>query len=326
VNLISTLTTQIAVLVLPYVPQFASYVQRSLTRLSSLYDALQSVARAEEALDASRLALTAIAARGLALESDFAAYDTLRANLFAAQTRLHVTVIRTFSSVPGGSTILARVPVPQFAPAVPRPARFAPKGSFPETFVNPVAWGSTNLEARPAGSRTVSGLGRAGTHGLGLVPAAWAGIVIAVIGVGVLVGYVLWGNSEDAARVLVPEAQAELTRRMWTDRQNVYNDCLARGGTPESCSGISQTVVPEVDLSAQQQALATEQQARASQWTTFAWILGIAVVGFVAFKVVRSRSESTAIVPTRVRSVRGLRGPRRVGDLHGPSTYNLEIA
>ncbi len=317
-------------LVLPGVGLATSAANVITRPIGDLRNMLDSLGRAETTLRESRAALMQLASVGIVMEDDVVAFNTLRANLFAAQTRIYRTILVALTNVPVvGADISRRIPPPQMTESLvlPRGYVFAPKGTFPDTlpFVRRLDYSGPVLEAVPSSAGT-SGL-RGGAAGLGLAPAAWAAIVIGVLaGVGVLV-WLLRGSTDEAARNVVPEAQAAVFNSMVTQRRLVYEDCVTSGSTRPECAAIAQAVVPDApDLSVQARERAREEQAKAKN--TGYIVLGIGVV-LVGFLLLRGRGRGAARESIRVtppaRRLQGLRGPRRVRDLHGPSAYNLEI-
>lgn len=304
---------------LPLLREAAEVVARPVTNLRQM---LESIERAEQNLRATREILAELARVGLAMEDDYRAFDIQRANLFATQVRIHQTVLRAVAQIPGASVVGGRIPAPLMVEPLPLPRRFAPKGTFPDTlpYTQRLTYSGAPLEAVPTTS------GTSGLRGLGALPAigaaGWAAIVIGVLaGVGLLV-WLLRGTPDEAARNVVPEAQAELFRTVLAQRRQVYEDCVTSGGARPECASVSQNVVPDApDLAIQQRERTREEQARTRRTAYLLLGVGAAVVGALLLRA-RVTSARTSAAP---RKIAGLRGPRRVRDLHGPSTYNLEI-
>jgi len=304
---------------LPLLREAAEVVARPVTNLRQI---LESIERAEQNLRVTRELLAELARVGLAMEDDYRAFDIQRANFFATQVRLHQTVLRALAQVPGASAIAGRIPPPLMVEPLPLPRRFAPKGTFPDTlpYTQRLTYSGAPLEAVPTAS------GTAGLRGLGALPAigaaGWAAIVIGVLaGVGLLV-WLLRGTPDEAARNVVPEAQAALFRTVLEQRRQVYEDCVTSGGARPECASVSQNVVPDApDLSIQQQERRKEEEAKTKNTAYVVLGIGVVIVGLLLLRARPPAPRTSA----PARKISGLRGPRRVRDLHGPSTYNLEI-
>ena len=163
-------------------------------------------------------------------------------------------------------------------------------------------------------------------QGLGLPHIAIAGIIVAALA---LVGIILYFGSkwtDTLQQMYLTRGQTRAIEDMVAAREQVFTQCIASGGTPESCAAVADQTIP---LDAIRNFL---NQAQPDGMGVFGWI-GVAVVTsalvYGGWKLYQNSKASSGGVSgvRRRRGKRGIGAPVRLKSLKSeyPSRYMLEV-
>lgn len=224
--------------------------------------------------------------------SDYPKYDAYRHRVNDAQVAYHRGLRAILYSTVGvtlGQQLMARVPWPTWLPAV-----------RPET--------PRNVPAVTTGE---------GTSGLGVAQFVLIGAAILTVLALVVAALYFTSDIIDALeRAYLARAQAQAIDRILADRRQVYDQCIAQGGTPAQCAAVVN------------QAFSSEDVNRFFQNTRVGkgplWYLGLAVV-LAGAGVAGWWTYKTFYKPKP--SMRGLGRATRLRGLNDstPSRYMLEV-
>lgn len=332
-------TTLIIEIVSRYVPG-GPLAAQSLRNFETLKGALESLARTEESVFTAGQELIRLKDFGVSTEDDFTAYDTLRANLYAAQFGWYTLLKNTVGAI--DSRAARQIPAPQMLPRVAPPSRVF-RAKQPIRFATFPAIASRQVAVAPPGASSSSS-SSPGTEGLGAVQVGWAAAAIAIIAalaLMVLYVYIVGAAVEEIARVAIVEKQTEQYRELLRARtaayqtclngsEQQYSDCVAAGGVPDVCRS---TIIAQC-LDAAGVLIPTPEDAgirppELSSNNPYKWVLVGAggllalIVGTLAYA--RFGGGAPRSMRGVARGPRALRGAKRVFDLDGPSEYNLEV-
>lgn len=166
----------------------------------------------------------------------------------------------------------------------------------------------------------------ASVQGLGLAPVAIAGIIVAALA---LVGIILYFGSkwtDTLQQMYLTRGQTRAIEGMVEAREQVFTQCVASGGTAESCAAVADQTIP---VDAIRNFL---NQAQPDGMGVFGWI-GVAVVTsalvYGGWKLYQNSKASSGGVSgvRRRRGKRGIGAPVRLKSLKSeyPSRYMLEV-
>lgn len=291
---------------------------------NNVQGALESLQQAEHDVSWAQAKLATLARLGLAVEEDFANFDVMRTNLFASQLQMWIIVTQAAGQLPGGATIISRIPVPVMSPAMSRPRNMPrPLEAVPQFKVAPMK--GTAAVARPSG---VSGFGVTPAAAAGAPAAAilanpffWVAAVLVVIAGLAVLAYALYGAAEAIASIVVTVTQGSMFRTLAERRVQTYQACLDNGGARAECLTAAQLVVPTPEEAGVDPT--SPYDANGYRWVF--WTLAATAAGAGLFLFFRS-DLGKAVVAKGATNLRGLGAPTRVYDLDGSqSTYNLEI-
>lgn len=275
-----------------------------LPDVRTLEDFVGALERAEHAAGNAYRKLVRMADAGLDRQSDYLIYAQLQNAIYKAQLSAIGLVVAVANAATGG--IAGSALLPLLTPPSPMPL---------------LTWSG----------RHASQLRGLGVGGLGVAPAlAVAGVIVAALGaLGLMYLYTaeIARIVDDLTTVYVAHARATQQTELLEARRVAFEACVARGGDPAECRGEAAELAP----TPREAGTDLEMPEERSRWT---WgQIGLAVAGGV---VVISILGGLFIV-ARSSLSRGFGGyhghsvsrvgplPKRVGDLHGPSKYNLEV-
>jgi hypothetical protein len=311
-------------------------------RMQTLLGALEDLKVTEQAAVEVSGLLSELRALGATGKQDFVAWDTIRANLLDTELAFFAPLRSMLLMVDGRlDTGYARdLPAPRIMPAVSRPSRLYAL-QLPEGYQMPVRLSRPGqVQVVPKSTEEAqSAPEAAGAAGLGLAPIIWAAIAIGVVGVvaaAIAAVFVLQHALEAIAHVAVVKAQVEQYRTMLEARLNAYQSCMAerraRGETDDAdqeCLELAGFLIP----SPREAGL----QPEPPEFVDTGWyvvggavavvVASLAFLGFrtyAAAKGVSGLDRSTSRRRKRQKP-RGRPAPKRVFDLEGASTYDLEI-
>lgn len=261
------------------------YIDRTFVE-PTLRDLLEALAKGEDEVEDARKGLVALQSAGLDTAADYVAFNKVRTALYKAQLDVYAVVTNILRPI--APSLVAQVPFPVLGPEV---------RSRRQLGGEPLTTGATIALAIIA--------------------------LIAAVAVAYILGQVLINVSQETSGVFIARARAQQFRDMTTGRLAAYNECLARGGDPETCGAVAAQVVPTPGESGTE----TPEPGALDPWP---WVmLGVGgtlltIVGVVAFSYYR-KAQRLGVGRVPVRNVAAL--PQRAPDLDGrKSVYNLEIS
>ncbi len=289
--------------------------------------ALEQLSEAEQRIVTANAQLTELSSLGIAVKDDFSAYDTVRANLFDSEMGLFGAIRDAVQQV--DPQALSQIPAPSIAPGVRRPRKM-PKLADPGAYPAFLSFGSPGRVKTTAGVQ--SGIEAGAQAGLG-VWQLWALAVIGVLGALALYAAVAYFIITEGAGLIAHIAatleQTKQLESMYAARLQCFRQCLGtEPPTPQTRAACMETcglLIPTPEEALPE--LEPPGQRREINW--FLWgglTVALLVGGYFAYRsdwgqrLFRRRQLGK---PARRRA--GIRGPRRVRDLDGPSTYNLEV-
>lgn len=263
--------------------------------------AVQNLRQLTEEMHVNELALEELRERlvrlkdlGIARRTDYEAYETSRANMYAMHSRYHRLLRRIFESYP---EILGQLPGPKMAPKVlpgpPNPAPGATAGLLGS------GGGQSLRDAGLGDPVTATAAGGAAAATIpGWMMAAIVLIILASI-VAVIAIVITGALTEEVIRdVVVTREQLGTTRQMYEIREQVYNDCRAQGGSPAACAGTAEGLAPTPPE-------VLRELPRPGEWTKWVAIgLGVLVVGGLAFWGIHKLSDGRRARRPRLEAAR----------------------
>lgn len=294
--------------------------------LSNLKGVLEQTAEAEAELRDLAGRIRALETVGYATSADFNGYNTVLRNIQVVQRKLLAAVRRVFGDRPD---VLSRLPirVTEAPPLTPLMARLSEAGWdawYPKTPVLP-----TSASGQDSSAVGVSGLGNLGTPAAAAAPAAGAAalspwmicaiILAAIVAMGVVAALAvstLGVSVESISAILLVREQIKGLRATIDARMEVYNSCVAGGGTPADCSRLAISTIP------------TPREAAAEYPQFGGWIkwVGITIIGAgvlgLGYWLLRERLKSRQAprlqgVNPRYRPVRAGRFPSEPAEDQG---------
>lgn len=283
----------------PYLPRGSD-----LPDVRTLEDFIAALERAETSAANALRKLIGAAELGLDTAEDYRIYAELQNAIFKAQISAISLVIAVANSATGGVAGLALAPL--LTPPSPMPA---------------MTW---------SGRHESQGL-----RGLGIAPAlAVAGVIAAALAaLGLLYLYTaeIAHIVDSLESVYIAHARAAQQTELIEARRVAFEACLARGGDESACRGEATELAP-TPREAGTDIPAPGEESRRWTWGQ----IGLAVAGGVA--VVAVLGGLFIVVRQGWRSSYGFRGysghtvsrvgplPKLAPDLHGKSSYNLEVS
>lgn len=262
------------------------------------YAALELCRTAEHDFQVSTQKLQAMHDVGAAGPKDYAAYETLRQNVFTVEKNLarnvRASVFRLL-----GIAAMETVPVPTLAPAIT--AR-SPR--------NAGGW---------SGVRGLSGVGFGN-------PLVVAGIIAAIIALSLAAYFISEALDDRNARdVALLAEQARSLKEMYGSRSTYVRECTEGGGDRTTCAAEAAELYPEPHFN-------IPMPGSGYGWVP--WAIGAAGVTLIAFFGYRVYSKERgqfrglrgSVLPLRLSSSAGRARPKRRA-LHAPSRskYALEV-
>jgi hypothetical protein len=266
--------------------------------LQELLDALQ---RGEEEAQQALRALLQLRARGIDQPGDYVRYNKLCSDLLGAQMQVYAVCRQILEPV--SSEAVRRLPFPTPLPSL-----------------------SYDREASArAASGGLRGLGEPITISTGAGIALAVAAVIIALGITYILAQVIISVAQEVAGVFIARARAQQFRDLCNARLEVYNQCLASGGSALDCAEAAGAAIPTPRESGTETPLPGALDP--TPWV----LIGVAgtllvLVGGGLFWFYR-KAQRAGIGRVPVRQVASLPSVQRVGDLDGnKSKYNLEIA
>lgn len=238
--------------------------------MSTLIEALQKIADAEQNLAKVAQHLLVLHQYGALQKQDIRTYDVLRAQLYGTQLATYAQVVVAVQAAPGGSHLVGQIPIPQIAPAFPVNANLIPTG------------GSTSTPAP-----TMHGLGNPIVVVIGGVSIAipvWAVIILVIaVLVAIVAVYVATVQVFTASEQI--DANTQSVEDYYATQERLLRTCISSGRSPADCANlVAHVQPPSVARPADPMSPGgTPPGGDLSQWAKWLALGAAAVVGTLAF-------------------------------------------
>lgn len=212
--------------------------------------AIYMLAKTEKAFEEIRRELRVLRRNGMMRPEDSRAFETRRKELYALRKSFWTPIANAITSIPGGSTILSRVPRPDFPPGLDDPDTFPLPWVPTEEELSALITGNysalSNLNARVVRVRNLIGASPGSVNGLGIAiidDIGWSGLLLIAVATLGIVTAIVYGAS------LLAEAMANYQiaigyRESLENRRRIYEECVARGTSPSECTRIAGSAAP----------------------------------------------------------------------------------
>lgn len=266
--------------------------QQVLDRVQTVRDAVQQLMVVEGAAVVTANAFIRQHNVGQVAAADYPKYDTFRHQVHNTQVAYHRALRKALYGSVGrfaGDQLMARVPWPTWLPSV-----------RPET--------PRNVPAVQTGG---------GTNGLGVAQFVLiGGIILAVTAVVIADIYFIDALTSALSQAYVTWAQSRALEQILHDRRQVYDQCVAQGGTPAQCAAVVNQAFSTTEVT---RFFANTAPGKGAIWYIgFAVVLlGVGAAGWWTYKTFYKPKSS----------MNGLGRVRRLASLNDatPSKYMLEV-